>query len=117
MLQVLNGLQAIPRWQAYFDRPTGTTLGLIGSMYALGAIVSVPFVPYLADTFGRRRSVQLGCVIMIVGAALQTAAHERGLFMAARAIIGIGITPGRYFDNSPSINVLTKVQPSSELPI
>lgn len=30
---------------------------------------------------------------MVIGAALQTAAHERGLFMAARGIIGLGITP------------------------
>ena len=62
------------------------------SRYALGAILAVPFVPTVADTFGRRRSVQLGCLVMCIGAGLQTAAHERGLFMAARAVIGFGIT-------------------------
>jgi MFS family permease len=70
-----------------FGKPAGTILGLIGSMYALGvsdipriygreltleqAILSVPFVPIVADRYGRRRCVQTGCAIMFCGAALR----------------------------------------------
>ncbi|WVQ70479.1 uncharacterized protein L199_008706 [Kwoniella botswanensis] len=90
---VTNGLQSVPLWNTYFHNPTGTILGLIGSMYALGAILSVPFVPYIADRFGRKFTTQLGCLVICIGASLQTASQNRGMFMASRAIIGIGITP------------------------
>lgn len=71
-------------------------LGLIGAMYALGvssltqyrmasladsqAIVSVPFVPIIADRFGRRRCTQLGCIILLIGAGLRKSVcnHDDG---------------------------------------
>lgn len=82
----------------------------INMLTAYQAIASVPFVPYVADKFGRRRCTQLGCAIMIVGASLressssgasrshvahksaETAAQNRAMFMVSRVIIGVGIT-------------------------
>jgi MFS family permease len=61
-------------------------------MYALGAILAVPFVPIVTDKYGRRRSVQLGSCLMILGASLQAAAQNPAMFWTARVIIGLGIT-------------------------
>jgi MFS family permease len=75
-----------------FHNPHSAILGLISSMYALGAILAVPFVPYIADTFGRKRSVQLGSTLMIIGATIQAASQNLAMFMASRIIIGFGIS-------------------------
>ena len=75
-----------------FHNPHSTILGLISSMYALGAILAVPFVPYIADTYGRKRSVQLGSTLMIIGATIQTASQNLAMFMASRIIVGLGIS-------------------------
>src|ERR1700685_1132663 len=75
-----------------FHNPRSTILGLISSMYALGAILAVPLVPYIADTFGRRRSVQLGSTLMIIGASIKAASQNLAMFMASRIIVGLGIS-------------------------
>jgi MFS family permease len=75
-----------------FHNPRSLILGLISSMYALGAILAVPFVPYVTDKFGRRRSVHFGSILMIFGAIIQTASQNLAMFMASRIIIGLGIS-------------------------
>lgn len=41
---------------------------------------------------GRRFAIFLGCIIMLVGTALQTAAMNIGMFIAARCLIGFGLS-------------------------
>lgn len=47
------------------------------------------FVSLLADRFGRRRTIQIGGVIGLVGAILQTVATHIGPFFAGRAVAGL----------------------------
>ncbi|KAJ7280292.1 hexose transporter [Mycena rebaudengoi] len=89
---MLNGLQAVGTWKSFFGFPESTILGLISSMHSLGSILSVPFVPFVVDKTGRRLSVQLGSILMIVGAIIQGSAHNLPMFMVSRVIIGFGIT-------------------------
>jgi MFS family permease len=44
----------------------------------------------LADRFGRKLPIVIGCVIMIVGAVLQAACQNLGTFMGGRAMLGFG---------------------------
>ena len=48
----------------------------MSSLYSLGSIASLPFVPWVSDRFGRRAAILLGSAIMIVGAILQMAAQD-----------------------------------------
>jgi len=48
----------------------------MSAMYSLGAIVSLPFVPPVTDYLGRRMAIIFGSVLMVIGAALQTAAQN-----------------------------------------
>lgn len=73
---MMNGLQAVESWQVFFSHPEGSILGVLNSMYSLGTIVALPFVSWFADKFGRRMSILLGSVIMIIGAILQTATQN-----------------------------------------
>ena len=59
-----------------FDHPRSTILGLLSALYSLGSMCSLPFVPMVTDTLGRRMAIAFGSVVMIIGAALQTAAQN-----------------------------------------
>lgn len=91
---MMNGLQAVDSWDecehtgwllhertvltgiAVFHSPRSTLLGLMSSMYSLGAIISLPLVPVITDGLGRRRAIVFGSVIMIIGAIIQTCARN-----------------------------------------
>ncbi|MCJ1442306.1 MAG: hypothetical protein MMC23_002799 [Stictis urceolatum] len=88
---MVNGLQTLPQWQAYFDNPSGSLLGLFSCIMSVGSICAIPFVPYIADGLGRRMGVMIGCVIMCLGVALQTISINFRMFIAARFFIGFGV--------------------------
>jgi len=90
---MLNGFQAVPSWLeceaipqpirkrltwvADYHHPRSALLGLVSAMYSLGGIVALPFVPFVVDTFGRRCSILIGSILMMVGSVLQGAALNR----------------------------------------
>ena len=54
-----------------FHNPQGSLKGIISAAYSLGAILSLPFIPVLDKYTGRRGSIMVGSVIMIIGALIQ----------------------------------------------
>ena len=40
---MLNSSQMMNSWEAYFDHPTGSRLGLLNAIYQIGSISSFPF--------------------------------------------------------------------------
>ena len=87
---MMNGLQTLSYWRDYFNHPSGSTLGFFNASMALGSIIGNCFVPYMCDHFGRRSGIIVGSSIMLVAVALQTAAQDFGMFVAARMILGFG---------------------------
>lgn len=59
-----------------FGKPRGQTLGLMTAAYSLGCLLSLPFIPFVVERFGRRLAIVFGSCIMLVGVALQTAAQN-----------------------------------------
>ena len=57
-----------------YDHPRSASLGLMASMYSLGSVAALPFVPNLVDKLGRRYPILLGGVMSIVGGILQGSA-------------------------------------------
>ncbi len=41
--------------------------------FSIGAVIAVPFVPFVNDRFGRKACVVVGSVIICIGVILQTA--------------------------------------------
>ncbi|KAH8804449.1 general substrate transporter [Xylogone sp. PMI_703] len=89
---MLNGLQALDTWKLTFHSPRGAILGLLSASYPLGAIISTPVSAFISDRFGRRWSVFFGSLIMVVGVAVQSASQNIGSFVAARIVLGFGVT-------------------------
>jgi MFS family permease len=77
-------------WQEYFNHPKGSNLGRLQAMYAIGSISSLPIAPFVADRWGRKASIVLGCSIMIIASALQTGATGQPMFEGARFFLGFG---------------------------
>lgn len=85
-----NSVQIFDSWQVSFDHPSGSTLGLLGALYQIGSIISIPLVPIIADRFGRKWPILIGCVIMIVGAFIQGFSRNMSTFMGGRVMMGFG---------------------------
>ena len=62
---MMNGLQSLPQWQDAFNYPRSGMLGLLNAIQSIGALVGLPFSPYVADGLGRRAAVLYGASIMV----------------------------------------------------
>ncbi|KAJ4368437.1 hypothetical protein N0V83_006794 [Neocucurbitaria cava] len=66
-------------------------IGFMSACYQLGSILAVPIAPWVNQKYGRRFSVMLGSVIMVVGALLQGFAQHIAMYIVARMLLGVGI--------------------------
>ena len=89
--QLINALQIVPSWVAYFDHPQGAFQGFISASYSLGAILSLPLVPLVNERFGRRWSILLGSLVMVAGAIIQGFSQHVAMYIMARVVLGFGI--------------------------
>ncbi|KAJ7659244.1 general substrate transporter [Mycena polygramma] len=89
---MVNGLQSLPQWEEYFHNPTKGKLGLLSAIQNIGALAGYPFAPYLSDGIGRKPTVFLGALIMVIATVIQTASQSVGMFIGARFLIGFGLT-------------------------
>jgi sugar porter (SP) family MFS transporter len=64
---------------------------LITSILSAGTFFGAVIAGDLADWFGRRTTIILGCLIFIIGVILQTASTALGLLVAGRLIAGFGV--------------------------
>ncbi|CAN6601004.1 hexose transporter Hxt8p [Trichomonascus vanleenenianus] len=88
----LNGLQSVETWQEYFDHPTGGRLGTMSNGLTIGSLIALPFVSYMMEYAGRRVPMIFGTSLVVLGAALQGAAQNFNMFVAARIVMGMGNT-------------------------
>lgn len=108
---MMNGLQSLTTWQNSFNNPGASELGLyvifaciqtstlpdtnrhhrLNAIQNVGQLVTMPICAYSCDRFGRRPVLFLGAFVIVIGVALQTAAQNVGMFIAARGIIGMGL--------------------------
>ncbi|KLU85400.1 lactose permease [Magnaporthiopsis poae ATCC 64411] len=68
----------------------GSTTGIVFITYNLGQIASFPFCGMLADGWGRRWCIFVGCLIVLVGTAVQATASTLNQFIGGRFVLGFG---------------------------
>merc|ERR1711939_879679 len=69
--------------------------GFVVSIYAVGCFLGALFILNFGDWLGRRRSIYIGAVVMVIGVIIQLAAvpvggGATGQFIVGRAITGVG---------------------------
>ncbi|KAF4547901.1 Sugar (and other) transporter-like protein 28 [Elsinoe fawcettii] len=85
---LLNGLQALPQWKRYFNNPNSSYLGLISASLFLPAIITPYFSQYISDRWGRKASLAVGSVLLIIGAFVNAFAVNAGMFIGGRVLVG-----------------------------
>jgi MFS family permease len=55
-----------------FGSPSGALLGVMNASYNLGGLITLPIVPYVNDKLGRKHSITLGSIILLIGVVLQS---------------------------------------------
>ncbi|KAJ9608724.1 hypothetical protein H2200_006495 [Cladophialophora chaetospira] len=90
-----------PGWYQYFDLPmqgepgyggkTTDAISTANGLYSAGGAVGSLFIAWSATAIGRKRSIQLGALLAIVGGAFQGGAAALGMFQVGRVISGLGI--------------------------
>ncbi|KAH7325554.1 general substrate transporter [Stachybotrys elegans] len=86
---LMNGLQALPKWNAFMDMPEGAWLGFINGIYWISNGVSFFVAAWATNKYGRKAGIWIAYVFLVSGAILQTAAPSAGVFIAARALLGV----------------------------
>lgn len=79
------------QYQKTFDLTgAGSSTGVIFIIYNLGNIAAFPVCGFLADGYGRRWCIFIGCLIVLLGTAIQTAANTKGQYVGGRFVLGFG---------------------------
>ncbi|KAH9836374.1 general substrate transporter [Rhodofomes roseus] len=90
-LGIIATVESSADFLAKTNNPTETQLGLITGCLLLGAFASNIYVGSLADTIGRRLTILAGCIVFLIGGAIQTAAQNIGYMYGGRFLAGMGI--------------------------
>jgi MFS family permease len=88
---LMGAINAMPAYQRTFGLSgAGSSTGIIFIIYNCGQIAAFPFCGFLADGYGRRICILVGCILVIVGTAVQATAHTTGHFIGGRFVLGFG---------------------------
>ena len=86
----MSGVVISEPWLTQMGNPSAVMIGTITSLYDIGAVVGAIAAASSSERLGRKRTLILGAVIVIVGSVLMGSAFERIQMMVARIITGIG---------------------------
>ena len=88
---VMSSVLAMSRFQSYFSAGKNLNTSVIFSMYTVGSMISAPMAATINDRFGRRITMGLGAIIIILGGILSATTRGVGQLVAARFFLGFGV--------------------------
>ncbi|KAF5641596.1 sugar transporter STL1 [Fusarium sp. NRRL 25303] len=83
---LMGGLVNTTAFKDTFDSPDSDMIGLL-----VGCFFGAVFSSIWGEKLGRRRSVFVGCVFLIIGAVLQAASYTRAMMIVGRIVAGVGM--------------------------
>ncbi|KAH8660160.1 putative sugar transporter [Xylariales sp. PMI_506] len=88
---MMNGLQSLDEWKNYFNNPNASELALLNAIQNVGQLIVIPISAPICDHFGRKPALLGSAAVLLIAVALQAAAQNTGMFIAARCLIGVGL--------------------------
>ncbi|KAJ2903647.1 hypothetical protein MKZ38_009590 [Zalerion maritima] len=86
---LMGSINAMTPYQDTFGLDgEGSSTGIVFIIYSIGQIAAFPFISPLADGFGRRWCIFIGCFLVLVGTAVQGSAQSLGQFIGGRFLLG-----------------------------
>jgi MFS family permease len=98
-LAIIGSTVGQPNFYAYFNLATQgepgytRTTNLIGALNGVnsaGAIAGCIFQAWSSDVYGRKRTMQMGCLVLILGGGLCAGAVDMAMFLVGRFVAGAG---------------------------
>ncbi|KAL4863161.1 hypothetical protein BDV12DRAFT_189884 [Aspergillus spectabilis] len=87
---VLGGLIENENFQVTFNRPSQMVIGQITATYDLGCFFGAILCMACGDRIGRRLSIASGCLLLTLGAVVQTASCSVAQMVVGRFVAGLG---------------------------
>ncbi|CZT25677.1 probable sugar transporter STL1 [Ramularia collo-cygni] len=92
---VMSGIITEPRFLQQFPQmdpqnKSGAIQALVVAIYEIGCLLGSGLIIFVGDKLGRRKSVLIGTLIMLVGTALQATASTLGHMIVGRIVTGFG---------------------------
>ncbi|KAB8242558.1 MFS monosaccharide transporter [Aspergillus flavus] len=78
-------------WIDYMKNPSDGLTGAVVAVYIAGEAVGALTQTAIADKVGRLRFMEMMCVIVTIGTAIQTASVNIGMFLAGRVLAGYAV--------------------------
>ncbi|KAG5982680.1 hypothetical protein E4U55_001525, partial [Claviceps digitariae] len=92
---IFSSINAMDQYKAYFKHTElGSATGIIFMIYTIGNMIGSLFTGPICDHFGRRIGMMTGSVLIIIGAAVQTAARDDSYLLGGRFVLGFGVSIG-----------------------
>lgn len=86
----MSGILPNQHFLDLMGHPSSALIGLSVAIYEIGCCLGSLSTGRVSDILGRRNTIRVGSVILIVGAVIQTATVSLGMTIAARILTGIG---------------------------
>jgi MFS family permease len=88
---ILSTIYVSPGFNKALNNPSSASKGLITAIFSVGQLVGFIFLAGRTNNrFGRRWAGFIGVCVVVVGAAMQTAAVHLALMVVGRIIAGVG---------------------------
>lgn len=88
---LMGGLVGQKAFNDTFASPDPTMIGLIVSIMEVGAFLGSICTAVVGESLGRKKSISIGVIILILGSLLQATAYSRPHLIVARVVTGIGL--------------------------
>ncbi|KAH8881448.1 lactose permease [Thozetella sp. PMI_491] len=85
---MMNGLQTLVQWRSYFGNPSAPVLGAMNAIFPIGKIVGILPSAWLVDRYGRKSSLWVGFIFLMIAAGLQGGSINVAMFIVSRFILG-----------------------------
>ncbi|KAK7724835.1 hypothetical protein SLS57_004106 [Botryosphaeria dothidea] len=88
---LFGGILAGERFQDMLGNPSSTMTGLVTAIYDIGCAFGAVTAFVFGEQIGRKRSIILANIIVIIGAVIQTASYSYAQMFVSRIIAGVGV--------------------------
>ncbi|KAF9730530.1 hypothetical protein PMIN06_010168 [Paraphaeosphaeria minitans] len=88
---LFGGILGGERFKNTLGNPNPTMTGLVTAIYDIGCALGAIFAFMFGEQIGRKKSIILANIIVIIGASIQTASFEYWQMFVSRIIGGIGV--------------------------
>ncbi|SMR55332.1 unnamed protein product [Zymoseptoria tritici ST99CH_1E4] len=88
---LFGGILGGDGFKEMLGQPGSTRTGLVTAIYDIGCAIGAVAAFFYGEAIGRKRSIIAANIIVVIGAAIQTASYSYAQMAVARVIAGVGV--------------------------